>query len=174
MDVGHTLSLDHLLAPSWWRRNRTAPQRREVSMETERDFRATTDQMLEMIDRLSGIERAKQAAEVGSPEFIEHAREAEHLSRMVFRWAGMQLQMAEASAGAVQRGEMGPGRLIDVQPRPLDRILANWREAQLRFEIARPGSPESARASEEIERLREEYQAGFVPERTPSGARRSA
>jgi hypothetical protein len=32
-------------------------------------------------------------------------------------------------------------KLIDVEPRPIDRILANWREAQLRLEIAAPGSP---------------------------------
>jgi hypothetical protein len=128
-------------------------------MSQERDFRATTDQMLEMIERLRGAELAKQAAPVGSDEFIEQAREAERLSRMVFRWAGMQLQMAEASTLAVQRGELSPGRLLDVEPRPLDRILASWREAQLRFEIARPGSPEAVAASEEIERLREEYQA---------------
>jgi hypothetical protein len=38
-------------------------------------------------------------------------------------------------------------------------ILANWREAQLRLEIARPGSPEASSAADGIERLREEYHA---------------
>lgn len=128
-------------------------------MNRERDFRATTDQMLEMLARLTSIEKAKQALPLGSDEFIEKAREAEHVSRLVFRWAGVQLQMAEASAVAVQRGELAAGRLLDVELRPLDRILASWREAQLRFEIARPGSSEAAAASDEIERLREEYQA---------------
>lgn len=51
------------------------------------------------------------------------------------------------------------GSSIDVEPRPLDRILANWREAQLRFELATPGSPEAEAATADIERLREEYQA---------------
>ncbi len=139
-------------------------------MSQERDFRATTDQMLEMIERLRAVELAKQASPVGSDEFIEQAREAERLSRMVFRWAGIQLQMAEASALAVQRGEISPGRLLDVEPRPLDRILANWREAQLRFEIARPGSPEAVAASEEIERLREEYQAVHEVKVTGNGS----
>jgi hypothetical protein len=41
----------------------------------------------------------------------------------------------------------------------MDRILANWREAQLRFELAQPGSPEAEVATSDIERLREEYQA---------------
>jgi hypothetical protein len=49
--------------------------------------------------------------------------------------------------------------LIDVEPRRLDRILANWREAQFRLEIAALGSPEAEAATREIERLREEYQA---------------
>ena len=78
---------------------------------------------------------------------------------MVFRWAGMQLQMAESSAGAVQRGEMRRDPLTSVQPRPLDRILANWREAQFHFELARPGSPEAVAAMDEVERLREEFHA---------------
>ena len=51
-------------------------------------------------------------------------------------------------------------RLINVEPRPLDRVLAHWREAQLRLEIAKPGSPEAEEAVRDIERLRDEYQAG--------------
>lgn len=115
--------------------------------------------MLAMIDRLRSIESEKQAVELGSPEFVALAIEAERLSRMAFRWAGMQLQMAEASAGAVQRGELSRVPLIDVKPRALDVILANWREAQLRFELAQPGSPEAAAAAEEVERLRVEFHA---------------
>jgi hypothetical protein len=135
------------------------PHFREGAVHDERQFRATTDQMLQMIDRLRAVELDKQASTLGSPEFIAHAEEAERLSRMVFRWAGMQLQMAESSAGAVQRGEMSREPLTSVEPRPLDRILANWREAQLRFEIAKPGSPEAAAAAEQVERLREEFHA---------------
>lgn len=130
-----------------------------VPVTGDREFRATTDQMLAMIDRLREIEQAKQQVEFGSAEFIAMAVDAEHLSRVVFRWAGMQLQMAEASAGAVQRGEVSSEPLENVESRPLDRILANWREAQLRFEIARPGSPEAAAAADAVERLREEFRA---------------
>ena len=128
-------------------------------MSDEREFRATTDQMLDLIDRLREVEQAKQQAEFGSAKFIAIAADAERLSQIVFRWAGMQLQMAEASAGAVQRGESSAQPLSNVQPRPLDRILANWREAQLRFEISRPGSPEAAAAADAVERLREEFKA---------------
>lgn len=69
--------------------------------------------------------------------------------------------MAHSAAARIEAGELGPNvRLVDVEPRPLDRVLAHWREAQLRLEIAVPGSPEAEAAARDIERLREEYQAG--------------
>jgi hypothetical protein len=121
------------------------------------EFRAFTDQMLDFIDRLRAAEEAKVAAEMGSAEFVQAAREAEDLSRMAFRWAQMQLQMA---LEVQQGGNLPDVRLINVEPRPLDRVLAAWREAQMRLELAKPGSPESEGAVQDIERLREEYQAG--------------
>jgi hypothetical protein len=96
---------------------------------------------------------------MGSQEFIQAARDAEALSRMAFRWAQMQHQMALEVHGG---GQMPDVRLINVEPRPLDRVLAAWREAQLRLELAAPGSPESEAAVRDIERLREEYQAGHT------------
>jgi hypothetical protein len=123
------------------------------------EFRAFTDQMLEFIDRLRAVEERKRAVEIGSEEFILAAREAEELSRMAFRWAQMQLEMALAMQ-ATQGAVASDVRLINVEPRPLDRVLASWREAQLRLEIAPPGSAASEAAVRDIERLREEYQAG--------------
>lgn len=80
---------------------------------------------------------------------------------MIFRWALLQLDMARASEGRVACGETPPDiRLIEVEPRPLDKILAHWREAQIRLEIAQPGSNAAQEAVADIERLREEYQAG--------------
>ena len=123
------------------------------------EFRAFTDQMLEYIDRLRSAEETKREVEVGSPEFVKAAKDAEELSRLAFRWAQLQLEMAlkVQGPGAEIAGDV---RLINVEPRPLDRVLANWREAQVRLEIANPGSPESEAAVRDIERLREEYQAG--------------
>jgi hypothetical protein len=95
---------------------------------------------------------------VGSPRFIEAAENASELSRLTFRWAQMQLEMARSVQA--QDGVAADVRLINVEPRPLDRVLAHWREAQLRLEIAVPGSPESEAAVRDIERLRIEYQAG--------------
>jgi len=122
-------------------------------------FRATTDQMFDFLEQIRAHEQAKRESPMGSPEFVQEARDVERLSRLVFRWAQLELQMAQEAEGRVARGESPADvRLTNVQPRPLDRILANWREAQLRLEIAMPGSEEAQTASEEIERLREEYQ----------------
>jgi hypothetical protein len=128
-------------------------------MSGEQEFRATTDQMLDMIDRLRASERSKQNVDYGSPQFVELAAEAERLSRIVFRWASMQMQMAGVAASAVSRGEQSPAPLAEVVPRRLDRILANWREAQMRLEIAKPGTPEASAAADDLERFREEYRA---------------
>jgi len=123
------------------------------------EFRATTDQMLTIIDELRSLEEQKRRETVGSEEFVSLAEQAAQLGRLVFRWAELQLEMAQEAAARLARGEQAPDvRLVDVTPRPIDRILALWREAQIRLEIAQPGSPEADAATVDIERLREEYQ----------------
>jgi hypothetical protein len=128
-------------------------------MDDEHELRAHSDHMLELIERLHTLEQQKHHVGVGTPEFLELAGEVERLSRLVFRWSGIQMQSAEHAAAAVERGET-PGTPLDaVQPRKLDVVLAFWREAQLRFELAKPGSDEAAQAAADIERLREEFHA---------------
>jgi hypothetical protein len=124
----------------------------------EGEIRASSDSMLRMLERLRAIEVDKRQHPLGSTEFIELASEVERLSRLVFRWSGLQLQMADASARLVREGGMPAQPISAIQPRSLDRILAAWREAQIRFEIAKPGSAEAAAAADDLERLREEYQ----------------
>jgi hypothetical protein len=123
------------------------------------EFRATTDQFLEIVDEVRALEMRKRAAGMGTPEFVEIAAKTADQARLAFRWAQMQLEMAHAAANRLERGEL-PGNihLIEVTPRPIDTILAHWREAQLRLEIARPGSPEATAAVDDIEKFREEYQ----------------
>jgi hypothetical protein len=126
------------------------------------EARAMVDQMLELITEMNAAERAKRELALGTPEFIERAIEVERIARTAFRWSQMQLQMGERAAERRARGELTDTvRLIDVEPRPLDVVLSHWREAQLRLEIARPGSHEAQAAADDVERLREEYQAGF-------------
>jgi hypothetical protein len=124
------------------------------------EFRATTDQMLQIIEDLRAVERKKQRVPIGDLEFLLLAKRAEELSRLTFRWAEIQLSMALDARERIANGNLpGDVRLLDVEPRPLDRILANWREAQIRLEIAGLGSPEAEAATRDVERLREEYQA---------------
>ena len=124
------------------------------------DLRATADQMLEILDELRAIEVAKRSAPIGSAEFIELARSALNHGRLAFRWTDLQLRLAEEASARVARGEDPRDlRIEDVTPRPLDQVLALWREAQIRLDIAEPGSSEAAAAAAEIERLREEYQS---------------
>ena len=122
--------------------------------------------MLEWISAMQDAERAKHDLPLGSPEFVAKAVEVEQISRLAFRWAQLQLQVAEAAAHRRENGELtGSEPLTSFEPRPLDTILSHWREAQLRLEVAPLGSPEAQRATDDIERLREEYQAGFVAQR---------
>lgn len=123
------------------------------------ELRATADQMLEILDELRAMEVDKRSSPIGSPEFIELARAALRHGRLAFRWTDLQLQLAEEAAARVARGEEAADvRISAVTPRRMDQILALWREAQIRLEIAQPGSPEAATAADEIERLRDEYQ----------------
>jgi hypothetical protein len=129
-----------------------------MTMESEGTIRASGDQMMELLDQLRTIEATKHEQPLGSAEFVHLARQADELSRLVFRWAGLQLQMAEATPSAVMRGELPSLPLTQIEARPLDRILAQWREAQMRFELSAPGSPEAAKAADEVSRLRREFQ----------------
>lgn len=97
------------------------------------------------------------------PDFVDTANKAADQGRLVFRWTQMQVEMAHDAAARLARGEQAPNiHLVEVVPRPIDRILAHWREAQIRLEIARPGSPEAAKAVDDIERSRDEYHAAHA------------
>jgi hypothetical protein len=115
--------------------------------------------MLEIIDRLRQLEEDKREAEVGTPEFVSMATEAEGLSRDVFRWSQLQDDLAKASTRRRETGEVS-GRSIEATPvRPLQQILADWREAEVRLQRQAPGSPEARSTTREIEGLREQYRA---------------
>jgi hypothetical protein len=126
------------------------------------EFRATTDLMLEIIEELRSLELQKRSVVIGTPEFVKLAVRTEEQARLTFRWSQMQLQMAHDAATRLASGERAEEIILtEVQPRHIDRVLTDWREAQLRLEIARPGSPESVAAAGDIERLREEYHVLF-------------
>ncbi len=134
--------------------------------ESDGEYRAASDLMLGTLRRLREIEEAKRRVGVGTPEFVRFAAECEALSRRVFTWSRFQQMLAEGSPTARVRGNVSGRPIEDLVARPLDRILAAWREAEVRFRDAMPGSPEAQQAAADIERLRAEYhdtQDGKLP-----------
>ncbi len=124
------------------------------------ELRAVADQFLAVLAELRATEERKRNETLGSDEFVSLAEAAEAQGRLVFRFTGLQLELARTAAERRAQGGLQQDlRLTDVQPRALDRILAAWREAQLRLEIAAPGSAEADAAADQIERLRDEYRA---------------
>src|SRR4051794_21228762 len=86
------------------RRRHRWPQRGGVMTEEARDFHASTDQMLEMLEHLREIEQKKQDETLGSERLAALAKEAQQVSRLVFRWSGLQEEAALASVRAVSNG----------------------------------------------------------------------
>jgi hypothetical protein len=124
------------------------------------EIRAIADQLMDIMRLLRELEDQKRGESLGSDRFVALAEEAEVQGRLVFRWTGLQLEVARDAARRRAIGQLDAGlRIVDLVPRPLDRILAAWREAQVRLEIAKPGSDEAEEAAARIERLRDEYQA---------------
>jgi hypothetical protein len=126
------------------------------------EIRAAADHMLELMDEVRLAEEQKREVPLGSEAFVELAVRVAMRARVVSRWADLQLQLAKDTPYGVEDVS-----IADLRPRPLERILALWREAQIRLELAPPGSPAAAQAVEDIERLRNEYQAGFELRREP-------
>ena len=121
--------------------------------------------MLELMDEVRQAEERKREVPLGSEAFVELAVRVAMRARVVSRWADLQLQLAQSIPLGVDDVSIS-----DLRPRPLERVLALWREAQIRLELAPPGSPAATRAVEDIERLRNEYQAGFELRREPADA----
>ena len=129
------------------------------------EIRAAADHMLELMDDVRNAEEQKREVPLGSEAFVELAVRVAAQARVVSRWADLQQQLAQGIPHGIEDVSIS-----DLRPRPLERVLALWREAQIRLELAPPGSPAAARAVEDIERFRNEYQAGFALRREPDDA----
>jgi hypothetical protein len=132
--------------------HRVTPPRPELPANEE--LRATSDRMLAMVDELRALESEKRRHPVGSPAFLDTAHQAEELSRLIFRWSQMQGAMAVEAPSPARNGT-----IEEVPPRPIHRLLADWREAEIRLLAAAPGSPAADAATARIETMREEYRA---------------
>jgi hypothetical protein len=122
-------------------------------MTDDTELRATSDRMLAILDQLSALERRKRELAPGTEAFAALAWDVVEGARTAVRWAELQLRQAnQALAG----GE-AERPLVDVKPRRLDEVLAEWRQAEIRLSQAAPGSREADDAATDAERLRLEY-----------------
>ena len=124
-------------------------------MSEESELRATSDSMLQMLDRIRELESRKRLEVVGTERFSRLAWEVNEAARIVQRWAELQLRQAN-EARTVDDGSAAVP-LVDVPARRLDVVLAEWRRAEIVLSQAQPGSPEADRAAEDVARLRYEY-----------------
>jgi hypothetical protein len=118
-----------------------------------------------MVDRLRVLEERKRDRAPGDEDFTRLAWEVSELARTVLRWAELQLRQANEVRGDADRG--GPAGAGDaaealrplamIEPRRLDVVLAEWRQAEVRLSQAPFGSPEAEAASADAARLRAEY-----------------
>jgi hypothetical protein len=124
----------------------------------ERDFRATSDRMLDTLAKLREVEEAKRHLPIGAPEFLRLAAESLALAGRVWSWSNLQDRLARAAPEAVSRGEVAETAIDAVESRASHLILADWREALTRLRAAAPGTDEAAIASADADRLRLEFQ----------------
>ncbi|HEX5829286.1 MAG TPA: hypothetical protein VFY23_17290 [Candidatus Limnocylindrales bacterium] len=129
------------------------------------ELRATSDLMLDMVDRLRALEERKRDRVPGDADFTRLAWEIAELARTVLRWSELQLRQAnEVRADTGRDGPSGDGDpgepprpLAMTEPRRLDVVLAEWRQAEIRLSQAPFGSREAGAAAVDAARLRTEY-----------------
>lgn len=126
-------------------------------MTDESELRATSDLMLRMLDEIRELELAKRAETPGTDTFAQLAYDVMEHVRTVVRWSELQLRQANEMHGTAAADSGRP--LESVEPRRLDVVLAEWRQAEVRLSQAQPGAPEARDAAADAERLREEYRS---------------
>jgi hypothetical protein len=134
------------------------------------ELRRRSDQILETIAKLANLEVDKREAQPGTGAFVDTARSVRELAQALLDLAGDEQRLAQrlqglrhAAHGAV------PERSIAHVPgaRPIQVVLAEWREAERRLIQAEAGSDAERDAEADAERLREEYQRAAAGTRQP-------
>ena len=125
--------------------------------DTDGAARATSDELMAALLDLTATETKKRSMPTGSPEFLRLAIVADQVGTMVARWTAAQLDAASHAAALIRQGAMTGAPIDQVAPRPLAKILAQWREAEHRLSAAETGSPAAISAGEDVRRLRNEY-----------------
>lgn len=132
-------------------------------MSLESELRATSDDLLLVLDRLGEMETRKRALPSGSDEFVILSRSIADLSVEVLRNSEREADLAESLAERRRNSPGGapPVDLVAPAPRDVQVILNEWRAAERELAQTPGTSPESAAASVRVRRLREEYRVAF-------------
>ena len=127
-------------------------------METGHALRETSDALLRDLDVLVTIEEEKRSLEPGDERLVELAGRIEEIAQRILSGSVRQHQLTQVVNAQVEAGSAhAPESSIDETPRPIQAVLAEWREAERRALAAEPGSAEAAEADALVARCREEY-----------------
>jgi hypothetical protein len=126
--------------------------------ETAAALREASDQLLRDLESLSDLEEVKRVIEPGDPRLIELAGTIEVLAQRVLASSARQRQLTIEANDLVDLGlPDAPSHPIAETPRAISAILADWRDAERRAQLAPEGSTEAAEAERELGRFKEEY-----------------
>jgi hypothetical protein len=127
-------------------------------VDTANALRATSDALLRDLDVLVTIEEQKRSLEPGDPLLVELASRVEEIARRVLHGTTRQHELTRAVDAQVRAGAPdAPAAPIEEIARPIQAVLADWRDAERRAVAAEPGSAEALEANALVDRLRDEY-----------------
>jgi len=125
-------------------------------------LRATSDALLNDLDALQALEQEKRTIQPGDPQLVRIAARIEQLANRVLGSSTEQFRLTERIQQLVETGSPdAPEAPIEDTKREMRAILADWRDAERRAVLAKPGSPDGLAAAADIERLRMEYREAF-------------
>ena len=126
--------------------------------DTGQALRETSDALLRDLEVLATIEEEKRSLEPGDPRLVQLASRIEAIAQRVLVGSVQQRKLTEVVSDQVEAGSPNaPNGSIEDTPRPMQAILAEWREAERRHAAAAPGSAEAAEAEAIVASLRDEY-----------------
>lgn len=122
-------------------------------------LRETSDALLRDLDVLAQLEDEKRTLEPGDPRLVDLAGRVEQIAQRVLAGTVRQHELTRVANAAVEAGSTtAPKSTIDdTPPRPIQAVLAEWREAERHAAEVEPGSADATETSARISSLREEY-----------------
>lgn len=141
---------------------RVAAGKLEGRVEIESDLRVASDRILQTLEQLDALESEKRTLKPGSDRFQVLSKEVERLAAEIFAQTHAQQSLGErAKVAAARTGTELPSIEESTAVRELPVILAEWRDAERRLQLAASDTAEHAVATSDISRLRDEYQRAY-------------